>query len=301
MTDRLGVDLHVKELGFDHARFDFAPPAYLITPRVWVLQYAADKVKTSVGDALGVSSYFSGSGGDSVFSYLTNAAPAADALLGKGLRPGIMAIQDLSELHQCTFWKAARLTLRKALRAPKAPIHADESFLTAAGKACEPAHHPWFTVPAGVLPGDRERVHELVNTQNFRDGNPRTERRWLRMPLLSQPVVETCLRVPTWMWISGGQNRSVARSAFADLLPPDILNRRSKGTYVNYSGAVFRRNKEKIRDFLLTGELQAHGLLETDALRRVFQETFPLQEESFMRLFELCMVENWVRHQSSLS
>ncbi|MCD9007025.1 asparagine synthase [Luteimonas sp. XNQY3] len=301
MSDLLGVDLQVEVLGFEHARFEFTPPTYAVTPRVWVLQYAADQIKASMGNALDVASYFSGGGGDSVFSYLSNASPAADAWLGRGLRPGLKAIRELSELHQCTFWKAARLTVRKALGAPKRPIAADASFLTVRGKASKPADHPWFAAPAGVLPGDRERVHELLNTQNFRDGNPRSARRWLRMPLLSQPVVEACLRVPTWMWISGGRNRSVARSAFADLLPPEILNRRSKGTYVNYSGAVFRRNKEAIRDFLLTGELHARGLLDTAALQRLFQNPLPVQEASFMRMYELCMAENWVRHQSTMS
>ena len=298
MSDRLGVDLRVVQLGFDHAKFEYAPPAYSITPQVWLLQHAADQAIASLGNALGLSSYFSGGGGDSVFGYLTGAAPAADALLDSGLRHGVMAVRDLSRLHQCTFWKAARLTLRKAVRAHKLPIKADQSFLTAAGKASEPARHPWFEVPAGILPGDRERVHELVNTQGFRDGTPRSESRWLRMPLLSQPVVECCLRVPSWMWIAGGRNRSVARSAFSDRLPPEILNRRSKGTFVNYTGAAFRRNKDEIRDFLLAGQLQARGLLQTDALNSIFQQARPVQEATFMRLFELCMVENWVRHQS---
>jgi len=298
MSDFLGVELRVGVLGFEHAKFDFEPPTYAVTPRVWMLQYAADQLKAAMGDALKVTSYFSGGGGDSVFSYLTNAAPAADAWLGRGPRAGITAIRELSELHQCTFWKAARLTLRKALGPPKAAIVGDASFLTATGKTCELAGHPWLAPPAGVLPGDRERVHELLNTQNFRDGNPRSAQRWLRMPLLSQPVVEACLKVPTSMWIGGARNRAVARSAFADLLPPEILNRRSKGTYVNYSGAVFRRNKAAIRDFLLSGELQARGLLDTAALQRVFQTDHPAQEASFMRMYELCMVENWVRHQS---
>jgi asparagine synthase (glutamine-hydrolysing) len=298
MADLLGVDLQITELGFDDAKFEFVPPAYLVTPRVWMLQYSADRAKSAVGDALDVTSYFSGGGGDSVFSYLSNATPAADALLANGLRSGITAIKDLARLHQCTIWKAARLTLRKLLRAPKAPVTPNETFLTEAGKACPPAEHPWFTVPTGVLPGDRERVHELVNTQNFRDGNPRTANRWMRMPLLSQPVVECCLRVPSWMWISSGRNRSVARSAFTDLLPPDILNRRSKGTYVNFTGSVFRRSKREILNFLLTGELEAHGLVDTNALYRIHQQAFPFREESFMRLFELCMIENWVRHHS---
>jgi asparagine synthase (glutamine-hydrolysing) len=117
------------------------------------------------------------------------------------------------------------------------------------------------------------------------------------MPLLSQPVMEACLAAPCWMWISGGRNRAVARDAFADLLPLDVLSRRSKGTFMSYLGAVYQKNKEQMRDFLLTGHLQAHGLLDADAVQSRIESRLPPRDESFTRIFELCMTENWVRHQ----
>jgi asparagine synthase (glutamine-hydrolysing) len=117
------------------------------------------------------------------------------------------------------------------------------------------------------------------------------------MPLLSQPVMEACLAAPSWMWISGGRNRAVARDAFSDLLPRDVLSRRSKGTFMSYLGAVYQKNKERMCDFLLTGHLQAHGLLDADAVRSRIESPLPPRDESFTRIFELCMAENWVRHQ----
>ena len=118
------------------------------------------------------------------------------------------------------------------------------------------------------------------------------------MPLLSQPVVEECLKAPTWMAISGGRNRSVARTAFSDLLPPEIVDRRSKGTFVNYLGAVYQRKKGQMRDFLLAGRLHEHQLLDAEALERFIASTMPLHDSSFFRVSELCMIENWVRHQN---
>lgn len=127
--------------------------------------------------------------------------------------------------------------------------------------------------------------------------HPRSAKRHLRMPLLSQPVVEACLKVPSWMWIAEGRNRAVARDAFADVLPADVLHRRSKGTFTNYSGAVYRRNKSRLREYLLTGQLAKHGLLDIDALRQFFDRGLGQQDDTFMRIFDLCAVENWVRHQ----
>lgn len=117
------------------------------------------------------------------------------------------------------------------------------------------------------------------------------------MPLLSQPVLEACLKVPSWMWIAEGRNRAVARSAFSDLLPPDILHRRSKGTFMNYSGAVYRRNKRLLEEYLLTGQLADKGFLDADALRQFFNRDLAARDDRFMRIFDLCAAESWVRHQ----
>jgi len=119
----------------------------------------------------------------------------------------------------------------------------------------------------------------------------------MRMPLLSQPVMEACLKAPSWMWFDGGRNRALARSAFAELLPQEILDRGSKGTFVNYTAAIYRRNVKPLRDFLLTGHLQSRGLINADVLKLFFQTELRPRDQSFMRIFDLAMIENWVRHQ----
>jgi asparagine synthase (glutamine-hydrolysing) len=297
MADVLGVELHVERLGFDETQLVFQPPPHTVAPSTWFLQHAANELNERIGTQLGINSFFSGGGGDTVFCYTRTAAPAADAFRERGTIAGISAIRNLAELHQCTFWKAGLLSLRKLLAPPKPPRKPDTSFLSAtlAQEMLEP--HPWFAAPDDALAGDRERIFDLAGTQVFRDGLARGAKLHLRMPLLSQPVVEACLKVPSWMWIAEGRNRAVARDAFADILPPDILHRRSKGTFMNYSGAVYRQNKSLLRKYLLTGQLEGHGLLDNDSLRRFFDRDLATRDDTFMRIFDLCAVENWVRHQ----
>lgn len=67
---------------------------------------------------------------------------------------------------------------------------------------------------------------------------------------------------------------------------------------MSYSGAVYRRNKTQLREFLLSGALQQHQLLDVAALQQFFKTDPPPRDDSFMRVFELAMIENWVRHQS---
>lgn len=297
VTNDLGVTLHVEELGFDLARFDVPPPPWSVTPRINILQHALNETMNTAGSVEGVNSHFSGGGGDTIFCYLGNAAPAADAFRERGVAAGVNAIRDLSHLHQCTLWKAARLTLNKLFHRPKGLYDADFTLLSQQITAMPPARHPWFEAPPGALPGDRRRIQLLAGTQVYRHAMSRGTRD-LRMPLLAQPVVEACLSVPTWMWIAGGRNRSVARAAFADELPREVLNRRSKGDFAQYLGAVWRRNKDQMQDYLLEGELQAKGLLAPpDSFRDFFQSHTVPRDESFSRIFDLCMIENWVRHQ----
>src|SRR3546814_14784414 len=57
--------------------------------------------------------------------------------------------------------------------------------------------------------------------------------------LLAQPIVETCLRIPTWDWCRGGINRAIAREAFSTALPARVIARRSKSGPERLTAEVF--------------------------------------------------------------
>lgn len=296
MSDLLGADLLVQELLFEHAN-PFPPPPYRsVAPRITMLHDIVDRAIGSVAELENVQSLYSGGGGDTVFCYLSGAAPAADAMRDGGLWRFFAAIQDLATMHQCTVWQAGKLALKKLLRPARPSNAADYSFLSQSTRPSAPERHPWLDAPPGALPGDKQRISDLAGTQIFRDGAPRASSRALRLPLLSQPVIEACLRVPTWMWIQGGRNRSIARAAFSDRLPDLILNRRSKGGFVSFCGGVYERNKSAMLEFLAQGRLHESGLLDIDALIHFINTPLPSRDHSFMRIFDLCMIESWVRH-----
>ncbi|MDO1529569.1 asparagine synthase C-terminal domain-containing protein [Fulvimonas sp. R45] len=297
MARQLSTELHTEHLGFDNARFDFTPPPNSVAPTTGLLQYAVDKALEAAAEYHGATAYYTGGGGDSVFCYLRTAAPSTDAWRAHRFSTAITAARDLASVHQCTFWKATRLTLSKLRRPLRSPFHPDPTFLTPNPAYAEQEAHPWFAAPMDALPGDRERIFDLAGNQLFESQAARGYRRSLRFPLLSQPVIEACLRAPSWMWIAGGRNRAVARTAFSDLLPPDVLNRQSKATYMSYLGAVYERNKHQIEDFLLSGRLRSQGFLDTCAISTFFSKPLLPRDRTFLRMFDLCMVENWVRHQ----
>ncbi len=298
VTDALGCSLTTQKVGFENVRFDFPLSPSAVVPAMGILQNAVNDAWEEAGTGCDADSYLSGGGGDTVFCYLKTAAPAADAFRENGPVAGLTAVRDLSALHQCTFWKAMRLTLRKLHNPPSGTWRKDSRFLSPTHTPDTPDHHPWLDMPAGALPGDREKIQDLVGTQLFRDTAPRSAGRSMHFPLLTQPVMEACLRVPTWMWIDGGRNRAVARDAFADQLPRGILERRSKGSYTGYMAAVYTRNKHGMRRFLGEGQLAAHDLLDCRALADFLDRELAPRDLSFLRIFDLCAAENWARQQA---
>ncbi|TYT26172.1 asparagine synthase [Luteimonas viscosa] len=297
VTEGLGVQLHTEGLTVAAASFDAPPPSSAVGPGAGPLQHAADAIMERVAGREGMRSFYSGGGGDTVFGYLGGAAPAADAFRECGLSAGMRAVRDLADLHQCTTWRAASLAARKLKGVSTAPPAAISDMMNRDAVVGAPDPHPWSDAPPGAFPGDRERVLGLAGTQLFRDGLSRATRRPLRLPLLSQPVMETCLSIPTWMWNTGGVDRSVARAAFAALLPRNVVERRSKGNFLQYNGAVYRQKKDHMRDYLMEGVLQSHHLLDREAIAEFFKRPSAPRDRAFMRVFDLCRAEAWARQQ----
>lgn len=297
VTDALATELVTQQVGFQNVRFDFPLAPSAVLPAMGILQNAVNEAWEVAGAAHAADSYVSGGGGDTVFCYLKTAAPAADAFRENGLLAGITAIEDLSTLHQCTFWTALRLTLRKLARPGRDVWKQDRRFLAMEHVPEAPEHHGWLDMPVDALPGDREKIQDLIGTQLFRDTAPRRGGRSMHFPLLSQPVMEACLRVPSWMWINRGRNRAVARDAFSDRLPLAVRDRRSKGSYTGYMAAAYARNRQGMRRFLGEGQLAAHGLLDHAALMDFLDHELAPRDLSFLRVFDLCAAENWARQQ----
>ena len=297
VTDMLGHELVSVPVGFENVRIDFPTPPSSVVPAMGILHHATSKAWDEIGTANGISTFYTGGGGDSVFCYLKTAAPAADAFRERGITGAIPTISHLSVLHQCTLWKAGRLTLKKLTRKSPLSWKVDRSLLSLDVRAMAEQPHPWVNAPSRALPGDREKINDLVGTQLYAHAT-QGPNRCVRRPLLSQPVMEACLKVPTWMWIADGRNRAIARDAFADILPDGIFARRSKGSYSGYIATAYDRNKVQIREFLLEGKLRANGLLDPVALSKFFASDFAPRDLSYTRAFDLCTAENWARNQA---
>jgi asparagine synthase (glutamine-hydrolysing) len=295
VADQIGVPLATVMLDAGQADVKRAWPWRLARPGINVLQRCVDDVVMDEARRVGAESVFTGGGGDSVFCYLDTAAPAADVLRKRG--PGVAfarSVSDLAALHQCTVWRAAGLAMKKAYAPALRSWPLDRQFLSDEACATPAQDHPWLPGPAGALPGKREQVASLMGLQSASDCNDRTEGAAVCHPLLSQPLVELCLSIPSWMWIAGGRNRALARDAFADALPPVIINRRTKGDFMGFNAHIFERQRGALRERLLGGNLAAQGVLDCGAIERLMAEPIRSRDKAFFRLLLLADMETWI-------
>jgi asparagine synthase (glutamine-hydrolysing) len=277
------------------------PPAILQPrPGLGALQQAADEAFLAQAERLGVDAFFGGGGGDNVFCYLTTAAPVLDAWRAHGPDATTRrAVADLAALHDCAEARVVWLALKKLLRGPPPRWRRDLRFLTPEAAEIAPEPHPWLDRPPRAAAGKVEHIASLMQIQTAPDGKARQLYAPVRHPLLAQPLVELCLSLPSWMWIAGGRNRSLAREAFEGLLPAEVLQRRTKGEFVTYSGQIYAANRHRLADFLLGGWLDRAGVIDRSAVEAYLANPAPPSDPDFFRLLEMAGVEAWARAWSA--
>lgn len=250
------------------------------------------------GQHLGADTFLTGAGGDNVFCFLTTAAPVLDAWRAIGPREALgRVVGDISEMCGCTSWTTLRYAMRKAGREWRAPKlwRLDTDFLAPGATPSGPESHPWLEGFGRATPGKREHVTALLRIQHVIDPETRLPGLYFLHPLVAQPMMELCLRIPTWLWVRDGRNRAVARRAFQGLLPDEVLARRGKGGLEGLCQRAYDRHKLELADLLLGGSLREADLLDPNALEAYFEPSGPPPDARYFRIFELAATELWLR------
>jgi asparagine synthase (glutamine-hydrolysing) len=302
VADRVGRPLN--EAMRDIARVvpDRSPAARLPRPVGRLFEQESARIAYEIATGVRAQAIVTGGGGDNVFCSLQSAAPVADRLLAHG--PTWGAFETAREIERlasvsvpAVLWAALRrLPPRNRHRSPVP----DLSFLThdAETAAGEPPHS-WLAAPADALPGTAAHVKLLAAAESLMQGfDPQADVPTIA-PLLSQPVVEMCLSIPTWRWFACGLNRAVARRAFARELPELVVMRASKGTPDSFVAEIYERFRPVLRERLLGGVLAAERIFDTVAVDRAFAQAGGFAPPNYRRLLRLADVELWARSWSS--
>ena len=293
------LDVPLAERIYDPALFDPFECASGALPRPSRKSFlnSVDRLFAEAADDLGAATVLDGNGGDNLFCYLHSAAPIADRVRAERSPVGWgSTILDCCRLTGSTLPEMVSATWRRLTSAARFPSWpADQRLLAWPAPPFESAKPvtPWSRVAVGPHRGKHDHLALIMRCQNHLHGLTAPASRF--SPLMSQPLLELCLAIPTWLWCEGGLNRSLARRAFADALPPSILARTAKAGPDSYIRAVFDRNRQVIRECLMEGHLAREGLLDLEAVEQALMIDAFTGDSTIYRLLDLAEAENWAR------
>ncbi|MGR4866737.1 asparagine synthase-related protein [Caulobacter sp. LARHSG274] len=242
--------------------------------------------------APGVEAMFTGRGGDGVLYQMAHPALVRDVLGGLSAGGLGRGLSRLARRNATTVWDLLRRGLSARDLTGGLGVQA---FLSDAAAALDPARHPWLEEARVLDPAKQLQVLALVNGLSSFGESQRHRAGDVIDPLMSQPVVEFCLSVAAGRLAVGDNDRPFARAAFADRLPPLVLNRRGKGDLTTYFAQSLGGSLQALRPYLLDGQLAVAGLLDRARLDAALTPERLVWTNISSELFVILALEAWAR------
>jgi asparagine synthase (glutamine-hydrolysing) len=249
----------------------------------------------------GACAMFTGAGGDAVFYEFSMWWTLADYLAVRGMDRGIVgAALDAARLGRVSVWRAIGLALADHFAPPRLRQDAlddlDVLSLELKHTKLDRARfvHPCLVAPSGLPIGKDHQLRALLSPIGYYDPFQRENAAELVTPLLSQPLVELCLSLPTYLLAHGGRGRALARKAFAQDLPARIRTRRSKGGMEEHITEVLQANLAFIQELLLEGQLVRRGMLDPTRLEDMLSGKPSRHAAQLGHVHALVAIEAWL-------
>jgi asparagine synthase (glutamine-hydrolysing) len=261
------------------------------------------RVDAQLAAECGAAAVLIGYGGDQLFYQERAEWAPGDFLHRRGMRPGLLRIAlDAAQMDEVSVWRVLRAAgagyllqhrwslLEEAGR--MRPLLVPE-VIREARRGAE-FLHPLLRHPRGAPSGKLWHAHQISQPFDFYDplGEAGPER---IAPLFSQPLMELCLRIPTYVLTQGGWDRAVARRAFYDDLPVEVRNRRHKGGIEEHLRKTLEHNRGWLRELLLDGSLVREGIIDRAKLAEVLSGRATRIASGSGELLEYAGIEAWCR------
>jgi asparagine synthase (glutamine-hydrolysing) len=247
------------------------------SPRPWFYIYDLEQgpIETRVAASSHATSIFSGAAGDGLFLQARAELAVTDFLRRHGFSPGLMRVAlSSARITRTSLWPILRDGIKQYLMRPDLQAFGGTeqrrtlipTEVVAAARNDHSLIHPWLADAGDIPPGLRWHIISMSIAPAFY-GAFASESEVERTPVLfSQPVIELCLQIPSYVWISGGRDRSLVRQAFARHLPAEIIRRTQKGAIDRHNRKLMDANATFLRQMMLDGLLVEHGLLDRTRL-----------------------------------
>lgn len=274
-----------------------------ISPQFTTFQCSAESEIRELIETESFDCTFSGQGGDQLFHRTIPAITAADYTWVHRLHPRSLAvILETAQVSGQPLWSIARAAIEYGCFHRPYDVWRESQisrFIRAPPVDVPKSCHPWLVDHGRLPPAKLLQVVCATEAQTlFATPRPYVDQ---IHPLISQPLLECCLQIPTYVLSHGGTDRTIARAAFRDILPPEIAQRSSKGAVTGLFYEAVYGNRQRIRPFLLDGLLAEEGLLDRRELERTLDDPATIAHgRSLIPIATATICEMWLRTATSL-
>lgn len=288
----------------------------LITPPFGLSFLEIGPLEHRLASERGATAVFSGDGGDTIFG--KRAAPFAvlDSLRRRGFTADILKVaSNAALLKNWSIWRLFSNSI--ADRVGRRSVD-DLSGLLRQARYCvrddvrEPAmerrqqlRHPWFRNTG--RPSSVSKLADFITLPDLYY-NPLKMNLGLASrepepvsPLTSQPLVELCLRIPSYTQIAYGEDRALARRAFVGDVPAPILSRLWKDRAVGHLEETIRENRLFLTELLLDGFLVKERLLDRSRLELALRGSLSRGSTFPVEIMDHALVEAWMHSVANLA
>ena len=307
---RAGYTLLERKLSPENVRLDRLTDLPVTpTPLVSLSSIENDLEQQRIARDTGIEAYFSGACGDAVLYQVAYPLIVSDYLRSHKPGPRLFRLLHETAMHcRQPIWsvlRANRKFMREGRRTEPLLIRDGEDTLLSQGAVesvdTQYVRHPWVAESGDLPIGKFIHVVGLVDCQSQTGPYGRSALVDLVYPLYSQPVVELFLRIPSYVLTAGARDRAVARKAFADLIPPSISGRRSKGKLTGYYNTILMVNAPYIRDLLMDGLLVSNGILDRARLETHLSDDALVRGDHSLSILDYLSVEHWAQSWEAAS
>jgi asparagine synthase (glutamine-hydrolysing) len=262
------------------------------------------EVRNEVARSVNADAVWTGQGGDHLFFQIPTILGAADFLQSRGLRTGLLAaVTDSSQLVRTPYLQVLRSTFAAQrtytdwrpdnLRNVQSAFISPDAFPSDLQTYIS---HPW-TIGGGDLPkGKQLQIYYLAELANRHRPLYGLEYAEEHHPLISQPIITACLRIPIYLLTKGGRPRALAKATFADYVAPEILARDDKGNTTSQGMRTILRSTSFLSELLMDGILATNGIISGEMLEPYLREMRPLSQQQYFPLLACIAAEVWARN-----
>lgn len=298
------VEIPIEEA--DASTADVLQSPQLARPTTHIFGQAISGLTADLCQSYGARALAAGHGGDAMFLQRSLATDTlTDHVHAYGFGHDFLgAAYDAARLQEKSVWSVLG-RLRRSLRSKPDPLQVAGSLLVGKNSLLTPEAagsipndykwHPWLAESGGMPPGKVRQVAALLALYGYHSPHAPDADFDMLAPLFSQPLLELVLRTPTYVLTRGGMDRSLERTAFADLLPPAVVRRTAKGFVSHQLLTRLSKRPDELRTLLLDGELTRLGWLSRPDLERAASQAALSQGRALPLILNLVAVESWLR------